>query len=158
MTYSPTNLCSTSGPLSMRGTNGIYTKKRTSALTEILLLDNANLIPLSRYATAPLRQVQILRCAQDDTKKKRTSIAWSSLRKSGDDLLSHKRNAVEFVGAGSNRSHAAWTEFMPVRVAERRHHQERRLTMWKVKGENGNLYKHLKPSEFYVDPRVSMLK
>ena len=23
-----------------------------------------------------------------------------------------------FVGAGSNRSHAAWTEFMPVRVAK----------------------------------------
>ena len=41
-------------------------------------------------------------------------------------LLSHKRNVVEFVGAGSNRSHAAWTEFMPVRVAKRRHHQERR--------------------------------
>ena len=38
--------------------------------------------------------------------------------KSGDDLLSHKRNKVEFVGAGSIRSHAAWTEFMPVRVAK----------------------------------------
>ncbi len=46
--------------------------------------------------------------------------------KSGDDLLSHKRNEVKFVGAGSIRSHAAWTEFMPVRVAKRRHHQERR--------------------------------
>ena len=33
-------------------------------------------------------------------------------------LLSHKQNEVEFVGAGSNRSHAAWTEFMPVRVAK----------------------------------------
>ena len=40
------------------------------------------------------------------------------LEKSGDDLLSHKRNEVEFVGAGSIRSHAAWTEFMPVRVAK----------------------------------------
>jgi hypothetical protein len=38
--------------------------------------------------------------------------------KSGDDLLSHKRNEVKFVGAGSIRSHAAWTEFMPVRVAK----------------------------------------
>ena len=33
-------------------------------------------------------------------------------------LLSHKRKEVKFVGAGSNRSHAAWTEFMPVRVAK----------------------------------------
>ena len=33
-------------------------------------------------------------------------------------LLSHKRNEVKFVGAGSIRSHAAWTEFMPVRVAK----------------------------------------
>ena len=33
---------------------------------------------------------------------------------------------MKFVGAGSIRSHAAWTEFMPVRVAKRRHHQERR--------------------------------
>ena len=53
--------------------------------------------------------------------KKRTSVFQLKFsRKSGDDLLSHKRNEVEFVGAGSNRSHAAWTEFMPVRVANRR--------------------------------------
>ena len=43
--------------------------------------------------------------------------------KSGDDLLSHKAasersEGSRFVGAGSIRSHAAWTEFMPVRVAK----------------------------------------
>ena len=60
-------------------------------------------------------------------KKRRTSVVTEVLlEKSGDDLLSHKRNEVKFVGAGSIRSHAAWTEFMPVRVANRRHHQERR--------------------------------
>ena len=42
---------------------------------------------------------------------------------------------VEFV-AGGDRSHAAWTEFMPVRVADRRHHQERRaLTLIYTKKE-----------------------
>ena len=39
-----------------------------------------------------------------------------SLEKSGDDLLSHKP-VYRFVGAGSNRSHAAPTELVPVRVA-----------------------------------------
>ena len=64
------------------------------------------------------------------TKKENLSFSTEVLsKKSGDDLLSHKRNEVEFVGAGSNRSHAAWTEFMPVRVAKRRHHQERRLSI-----------------------------
>ena len=59
------------------------------------------------------------------TKKRESQLLETLSKKSGDDLLSHKRNVVEFVGAGSNRSHAAWTEFMPVRVADRRHHQER---------------------------------
>ena len=53
-----------------------------------------------------------------------TTEALASQRSAFRPLLSHKQNEVEFVGAGSNRSHAAWTEFMPVRVAERRHHQE----------------------------------
>ena len=56
----------------------------------------------------------------------------SVLQRAGATLW-NKRNEVEFVGAGSNRSHAAWTEFMPVRVAKRRHHQERRAN--KVKGQ-----------------------
>ena len=58
-------------------------------------------------------------------KKENLSVTEVLSKKSGDDLLSHKRNEVKFVGAGSNRSHAAWTEFMPVRVADRRYHQER---------------------------------
>ena len=40
------------------------------------------------------------------------------LSKSGDDLLSHKRNEVEFVGAGGDRSHAAPAKLVPVRVAK----------------------------------------
>ena len=37
MTYSPTNICSTIGPLLIRGINDIYKKKREPQLLEVLL-------------------------------------------------------------------------------------------------------------------------
>ena len=54
-------------------------------------------------------------------------IFWDVLfYKSGDNQLSHKATEGRFVGAGSNRSHAAWTEFMPCGL--RKHMQTNR---WK---------------------------
>ena len=64
-------------------------------------------------------------------------------------LLSHKRNEVKFVGAGSNRSHAAPAKLVPVRVAKRRHHQERRA-LAVVYNKKGALVLTKAPFAFYA--------
>ena len=123
--YSPTNICSTSGPKLIRGINGIEKKILRYAQNDIQKRESQFLETLSKKVAmtySPTKLEQLRQYLQRIVTRSMDEVhtAWGANSR---DCQTFKSN---FVDGGGDRSHVARTKFVPGGSPNRRHRQERR--------------------------------